>query len=68
MKHFWMAIVLIGMAGAAMSLWKQQYNIAFVMATVGALAWFLNYRARLKETINDRSESENNELDHANED
>ena len=51
MKYFWMGLALACISGAAMALWRQNYETAFVLGAVGALAWFLNYRARMKELI-----------------
>lgn len=36
---------------AAFFLWRQDLNKAFVIATLGMLAWFLNYRAQMKEIV-----------------
>lgn len=38
-------------SGAVIALWGQHYEAAFIIGTVGALAWFINYRVRLKELI-----------------
>ena len=51
MKNFWIAFSASCFAGAALALWRQHVEAAFVVATVGALAWFLHYRSRLKELI-----------------
>jgi hypothetical protein len=51
MKKFWIALSATCFAGAALALWRQHTDAAFVTATIGALAWFLNYRRRLKELI-----------------
>jgi hypothetical protein len=51
MKHFWMGVSITCVSGAAMAFWRHRLDAAFVIATIGALAWFLNYRARLKELI-----------------
>ena len=34
---------------AAYFLWRRDFDTAFVVAAAGAVAWFLNYRAQLKE-------------------
>jgi len=51
MKYLWMALAIIFVVVAATSLWERHYDAAFVTATLGALAWFLNYRANAKELI-----------------
>jgi hypothetical protein len=58
MKHVWMALALIFIIVAAMSLWQQHYDAAFVTATLGALAWFLNYRAGAKEVLSRLNEDD----------
>ena len=42
-----MAAVAIVMAGVF--LWRRDFDTAFVIATLGMVAWFLNYRAQMKE-------------------
>lgn len=32
---------------AAVFLWRRDFNTAFVVAAVGAVAWFLNYRVQM---------------------
>ena len=29
-------------------MWKRDFNAAFVVAVIGVLAWFLNYRIQMK--------------------
>lgn len=65
MKHFWMGLAIACASGAAMALWRQHYDAAFVIGTAGALAWFLNYRSRMKELI---GESHDDPSGQANED
>ena len=42
-----MAGVAIVMAGVF--LWRRDFDTAFVIAALGMVAWFLNYRAQMKE-------------------
>ena len=42
-----MAAVAIVMAGVF--LWRRDFDTAFVVAALGMVAWFLNYRAQMKE-------------------
>lgn len=58
MKKFWRGVSLSCIFGATLSLWRQDYDAAFVIGTIGALAWFLNYRAGIKEMISQANESE----------
>ena len=53
MKNFWIALSATCFAAAAFLLWRKHLDAAFVIATIGALAWFLNYRSRLKELLPD---------------
>jgi hypothetical protein len=66
MKHFWMGVAIACISGAVVSLWWQHYDAAFVIGTMGALAWFLNYRAGLKKMIG--GELEDDESRESNED
>lgn len=42
-----MAAVAIVVAGVF--LWRRDFDTAFVIAALGMVAWFLNYRAQMKE-------------------
>ncbi len=54
MKQFW-TMVSVGLSIVAVVLVvSARYEGAFVAAALGAVAWFLGYRARLRETIEDR--------------
>ena len=48
---------------AAFFLWRRDVNTAFLIATLGMVAWFLNYRAQLKEVIAAADLEESNKLD-----
>lgn len=39
------------MSVAAAFLWSAHVDAAFVAATLGAVAWFVSFRARLRKTI-----------------
>jgi hypothetical protein len=51
MESVWIIVSILGLAVAAVLLLTGQFNAAFVAATLGAVAWFLNYRSRIKPTI-----------------
>ena len=36
---------------AAVLLWRGNLSAAFVIATLGAVAWFLNYRSQLRANV-----------------
>ena len=49
MKVFWMIVSGVSIVVAAYFLLLRDFDTAFVVAVAGAVAWFLNYRAQLKE-------------------
>lgn len=49
MKLFWM--ILAGIVVAALFLLRRDFDKAFVIAALGMVAWFLNYRSQLKATV-----------------
>jgi hypothetical protein len=51
MKVVWTFIAVICLVAAAIALWRQEVNVAFVIATLGVMAWFLRYRSELKESL-----------------
>jgi hypothetical protein len=42
---------------AALFLLRGNYDAAFAAATLGAVAWFLNYRSRIQETLVEETET-----------
>lgn len=44
----WIVASILALGAAAVLLLTGQYNAAFVAATLGAVAWFLNFRSRIK--------------------
>ena len=44
----WIVISILALGAAAVMLLKGEVNAAFVAATLGAVAWFLNYRSRIQ--------------------
>jgi len=44
-------MILAGVAiiVAGVFLWRRDFDTAFVIAALGAVAWFLNYRVQMKE-------------------
>ena len=51
MKTFWMVLAGVGIVVAGVFLWRRDFNAAFVSAALGMVAWFLNYRAQMKEIV-----------------
>ena len=62
MKAVWITLAAIGGVLAAVFVFREDYENAFVAAAGGAICWFLNYRVQLKERLASRSdENEENE-------
>jgi hypothetical protein len=69
-KLFWMAVAGICIVAALVLLARQRLDAAFVVGTLGVVAWFLSYRIRMKSIIaaNDiqqtRVEDSNEDVDY----
>ena len=62
MKRVWI-IVAAALAVAAVILFiRQDYDKAFISAALGAVAWFLSYRAQLRAIVKENDQAE--ELEH----
>ena len=48
-KIFWMIVAAVAIVMAGVFLWRRDFDTAFVVAALGMVAWFLNYRAQMKE-------------------
>lgn len=57
-----MIIAGVSILAAAFFLLRRDFDTAFVIAVAGAVAWFLNYRAQMKE-ITAKADAEANEED-----
>jgi hypothetical protein len=51
MKLFWMIVAGVCIITAAVFMLRRDFNTAFVVAALGMVAWFLNYRAQMKEIV-----------------
>ena len=51
MKTVWLAIAGSCIVGAAVLMILGHFDGAFVIAVLGMIAWFLNYRAQVKESL-----------------
>jgi len=51
-KTFWLIIAVLCIAVGGVFLWRGDLDTAFVVATIGTIAWFLNYRSQMREIIN----------------
>jgi len=63
MERVWLFVSVAGFVTAAILLIQEMPNAAFVVATIGAVAWFLNYRTKLRSTINESDETTEDEDD-----
>ena len=44
-----MIVAAVAIVMAGVFLWLRDFDTAFVIAALGMVAWFLNYRAQMKE-------------------
>ena len=58
MEKVWTAIAALFLLAAAVFLWRNNLSAAFVSGTLGAVAWFLSYRAQLRAKMATETESE----------
>lgn len=49
MKTFWLITAGVCIIVAAVFLLRDAYETAFVVGTLGTIAWFLNYRCQIAE-------------------
>jgi hypothetical protein len=61
----WLTISGCCIAVAAILMFRGNFDVAFVVAVVGMIAWFLNYRAQVQKslTAEDTTAKEENETD-----
>ena len=57
-ERFWILCSAAFLIVAAIFLWRNNLSAAFVIAALGACAWFLSYRTQLREQIPDDEESD----------
>jgi hypothetical protein len=50
-KIFWLIVAGVCILAAAFFLVRRDFNTAFVIAALGMVSWFLNYRAQMKAII-----------------
>ena len=51
MKTLWLALAGVCIVGAAALMILGHFDGAFVVAVVGMIAWFLNYRAQVRKSL-----------------
>lgn len=63
MKTFWIVVSALCGATAVFFVLRDDFEKMFIAAALGAIAWFLSYRVRLRETIRDLDETDREEED-----
>jgi hypothetical protein len=63
-ERLWFLVSIVLLALAAIFLWRTNLSAAFVTATLGAVAWFLSYRAKLRADFGDSQSDANEEARH----
>ena len=53
----WIVVSILCLIAATIFLLRENYDAAFVLAALGALAWFLNLRSKLRATIVEATET-----------
>jgi len=51
MERIWLIAATLLMIAAAGFLWRNNLPAAFVSAALGAVAWFLSYRSKLRAQV-----------------
>ena len=68
MKLFWIIVACVCIIVAVFMVVGGRLDAAFVIAAIGVVAWFLNYRAQLSEAIAAADLVEANQREDSNED
>ena len=50
-ERIWITLAAVLIIIAATFLWRNNISAAFVTATLGAVAWFLSYRAQIRAKL-----------------
>jgi hypothetical protein len=67
-ERIWITVSGILLVLAAGFVWRNNYSAAFVIAALGACAWFLNYRAQLQAKLSDDDVADDDQDEHTDED
>ena len=51
MERIWLIAASLLLIAAAVFLWRNNLSAAFVSAALGAVAWFLSYRSKLRAHV-----------------
>jgi hypothetical protein len=66
--RIWAIASILCLIAAAYFLWRGNGDAAFVLAALGALAWILDYRHKLRSTISEEELTANDETEEFDED
>lgn len=61
MERVWVVVSILCLGVAAFLLLRDYQSAAFVVASLGAVAWFLSYRVRMRATIIETPETTDDE-------
>jgi uncharacterized membrane protein YhfC len=59
----WTIASIVCLIVAGLFLHRRNFDVAFILAVLGAVAWFLNYRSHIRRTINEETETTDDERD-----
>ena len=68
MKLFWIIVACVCIIVAVFMVVRGRLDAAFVIAALGVIAWFLNYRAQMSELVAAADLEEANQREDSNED
>ena len=68
MKLFWIIVACVCIIVAVFMVVRGRLDAAFVIAALGVIAWFLNYRAQMSEVVAAADLEEANQREDSNED
>lgn len=68
MGSIWTIASILLLIAAALFLLRENYDAAFVLAALGAVAWFLNYRSQIHEKIGEETGTTEDERNASDED
>ena len=63
MKTLWLALAGCCIAAAAVLMVLGHFDGAFVVAVLGMVAWFLNYRAQVTKDLNENDATTEEEIE-----
>ena len=58
MKTFWIVVSALCGATAVFFVVRDDFEKMFIAAVLGAVAWFLSYRARLSQTLREMDQTD----------